>query len=38
MIQAAVLAADHRQPVPAVTLTLAVPPAAGVFVLAGAIV
>jgi hypothetical protein len=35
MIHAVVLAAVQRQPVPAVTLTLAVPPAAGVFVPAG---
>jgi hypothetical protein len=35
MIHAAVLAAVQRQPVPAVTLMLAVPPAAGVFVLVG---
>jgi hypothetical protein len=37
MIQAAVLAAVQRQPVPAVTLMVAAPPAAGVFVVVGAI-
>ena len=37
IIQAAALAAFQAQPVPAVTLMLAVPPAAAVFVLAGLI-